>query len=260
MASKINKKQKRDKKKKLAAKASSTRQHKLNEAKKAHSFLEKPSTLSFIEPPKFYIGCENEVIGEAEYQFMISDGYHAKGVEIGIYPATESFKHFITQRMRDEEHEVPSLNDVNWIVVKLKNMFYMDSFSELTDAKHYIKSRFPNVKVFRLDSLGTKDLPFGELEFAPMPDFKSSTKEDWVQFGLRCEDDLGIRFDADDAIELLLQDLVNEHDAHPNVVDEFCNKGSVVSGLEHTTKYSLSGAEIGINTLQDFHGKYARLR
>lgn len=259
MAPKKNKKQKRDKKKKLAAKASATRQHKQNKSLKAQSFTEKPSTLSFTEPPKFYIGCESEVLGEAEYQFMVSDGYHAKGIEVGIYPATESFNHFITQRMLGEEYEVPSLNDVNWIVVKLENMFYMDSFVDLNDAKHYVTSNFPEVKVFRLDSLGTKDLPYGELEFAPMPDFKSSTKEEWVQFGLQCEDDLGFRFDADDAIDLILQDLVDEHQANPNIVDEFCERGSVVSGLAHATKLGLSGVEVGINTLQEFHNKHARL-
>jgi hypothetical protein len=266
MAPKKTKKQKRDNKKKLANKASLTRQHKQNIENKQHieneyqRFIEKPSTLSFLNPPKFYIGCENETLGQAECQFMMSDSTYAEGIEVGIYPATESFNHFITQRMLAEQHEVPSLNDVNWIVVKLKSMFYIDSFVELTDAKNCVTSNFPEVKVFRLDSLGTKDLPFGELEFAPMPDFKTATKEEWVQFGLQCQDDLGYRFDADDAIELLLQVLVDEHNANPNIVDEFCNHGSVASGLEHASMHSLSGAEIGINTLQEFDEKYCRLR
>ena len=260
MAQKKTKKQKRDIKKKREAKASATRQHKVNKAIKAHSFIEAPSAISFIEPPKFYIGCTNEFIGDAEYAFMVSDGNYVEGIEVAIYPATESFNRFIKQRMLDEEQETPSLEGVNWIVVKLKSMLYIDSFIELGDAKQYVQASFPNVKVFRLDSLGTKDLPYGEIEFAPMPCFESSTEEEWIDFALQSEDALGFRFDADDAIDLLLQDLVDANKASLSLVEEFCERGSVVSALDFADSNGLNGVKVGIHTLQSFHENYARLR
>lgn len=260
MAQKQNKKQKRDKKKRLANKASATRHHMQNKDKKRMSVIEKPSTLSFIQPKKFYIGCENEVIGDAEVQFMESGGPYAEGIEVGIYPATENFKRFITARMSDQAPELSQFHEENWIVVKLKDMLYIDAFIKLDDAKEYVMSNFPNVKVIRLDSLGTKDLPFGEFEFPVLPHFNSATKEDWIKYALQCEDEFGFRFDADEVIWVVLQELVDEHQANSNLLEEFDNQDSLESALKYVANHGFIGAEIGLNTLREFHSEYARFR
>ncbi|MFW9688189.1 hypothetical protein CGH72_23275 [Vibrio parahaemolyticus] len=257
---KKSKAKKRNKKKQRTAKVGVT------PSQKAQGVIEKTPILSYISPPKFYVGCESGVIGEAEYQFMYSQTY-VEGIDVAIYPATENFNHYITQRMLVEEQDIALPDSVNWIVVKLKNMLYLDSFIELDDAKQYVRANFPNVKVIRLNSLGTKDLRDGEEPvFAPMPDFKSATQEEWIQFALQREDEFGDAFDTDEVIGQLLQELVDKHQASPSIVEEHYNefdvydyRGNAASGLDYAAKHGLSGVVMGIRTLQEFTEEYSRL-
>lgn len=248
------KKNKSNKKKKKPARVATTEQNVVNKP----SISESPTELFLIEPPTFYISCQNDLIGDAELDFMSSEGELVEGIDVAIYPATDGIKQFFLQIMRYENIEVPQLANSNWIVVKLSDMQYMDAFIELDEAQLYVKDNFTNVKVFRLNTLGTKEFVDGE--FGILPDFKSATKEEWIAFSLRAQDWYGYLFDVGDVIEVVLKTLVGEYHAEPGVLSDFIDETEFSSALSFAEKNGLHGVSVGIEVLQAFNEEFSVFR
>lgn len=256
MARKITKKQKRNKKKQLAARAASTRQQKQNKESKKLSQSE-PSSPGFIEPQYHYIGCPNKYIGKEEYEYMVSDGGYVAGIEAAIYPATESFRNFMSRRQKLQGRDSLSFDCVDWIVVELQNMMPVATFGNLDAAKQYIFDNYPRVKSIRLDSLG---IVSGDIEFTSCPDLVSSSKKQWIDFALEAQNKYGYRFDPDDAIEHIILEMIKCHGAPQVIHDKFFNRGDISFAKNYISEHKLQGAIVGLDLLETFMDEYSLLR
>lgn len=254
MARKINKKQKRDKKKKIAQKASATREYDKN--KQLKSSVNFDESLSFTEPRTYYLGYPNETLGAEDYGLMM-DGCISSDIEVAIYPATESFCRFLNHLSKNKVNNLDTFEGVGWIVVNPHQMLPIKKFSsdELEVAKQFVLSNYPSVKTIRTNDLGLIE---GKPDFLDLLSFRDSTTEQWIEYALNVENNYGFSFVPDDCIHKMISVLINDYNASEQLLSFYDREGNLTPSVTFARENNLEGFLSGLRVMERYDTDYSR--
>ncbi|GLO64085.1 hypothetical protein MACH09_45930 [Vibrio sp. MACH09] len=260
---KQNKKQKRQQKIKKAKKAKATKQHQQNyQAKRAGNLFHRlwgpvgrNDPTAFCLPVNYWIACPNERIGCEEVKFL-NERHSDTEIPAYIFPIYDEICKAMNNRLNFAEQDEMDFSGKHWMVVTIRDMLPLASFSELSEAKEYVFSEFTQVKTIRSESLG---LLAGRPDFKDIPDHHNVDKEFWVSYFLDQENKHGFQFDPLDFVSALLEHIVFIYNAPDVIHIDFFERSLLEKAYDFIEMHGLHGYKLAIDVALEFEENISRI-